>query len=72
MVGYWTIIKTNRNGFDVFCPRCESGSIYNEDSSSHPDLKLMYSGSKCRDCGYKDLSENFPTLRELRINQILE
>lgn len=72
MSGYWTIVKTLRNGLDVFCPKCESRNIFNEDLSCIEALRLMYPGSKCRDCGYKDLSDKFPTTRELRINQIIE
>ncbi len=83
MAGYWTIIKTYRNGLVVFCPKCENGNIYffNPLSTTdvYPDIgKVGYPYgedhpiSKCRNCDYKDLSEKFPTLRELRINRILE
>lgn len=71
MSGYWTIVRTYRNGFNVFCPKCQSGNIFDNDSSSNSTLRLMYPGSRCEDCGYKDLSDKFPTRRELRINQIL-
>ena len=63
MSGYWTIVRTYRNGFNVFCPKCQSGNIFDNDSSSN--------STRCEDCGYKDLSDKFPTRRELRINQIL-